>query len=67
MRGIQSHQKNKIGAGRDERAAIRCLESVSNSQTTSRVLAKSVRRSTTEAGAPVSGTNLSAGVAGWNP
>ena len=57
----------KVGADRDERAAIRCLESVNNSRRISRVLAKSVSRSATEAHAPVSGINLSAGVADWNP
>ncbi len=58
MRGIQSHRQKKIGASREEHAAIGCLESVSSSRATSQILAKSARRDATEAGSPVCGSNI---------
>ena len=54
----------KIGVGLEERAAIRCLESVHSSRTTSLTFANSVRRLAIRAGAHVNGNNLSPGVAG---
>ena len=54
----------KEGAGLEERVAVRYLESVRSSRTTSRTFANSVRRSATGAGAHVNGSNLLAGVGG---
>jgi hypothetical protein len=66
--GKQNHpRQKKIGDGREERAALRCLESVSSSRTTSLTIDNSVRRSAIRVGARVNGNNILARFAGWKP